>query len=112
MNIKSIVLAAALTTTVGCVSSPSGIAPSFVDPQGYASLTCEELIAEKGSATQELAGLSDKQDSARARATAYNFLLIVGSGALVKDRSDEIGSTKGSLAAIDANLIRRCSSTG
>ena len=90
----------------------ASIAYSFVDPQGYAALTCEELIAEKGNATQELAGLSDKQDSARARATAYNFLLIVGSGALVKDRSDEIGSTKGSLAAIDANLIRRCSSTG
>ena len=98
----------ALWFLTGCVASSSGVAPAFVDSAKYSNLSCSELIAEKGNNSVLLAGLSGKQDSARARGIAYNLLLIPGAGALAKDRSTEIGQAKGNILALEAGIAARC----
>lgn len=92
----------------GCVSTAAGVQATFVDPVQYKELSCGELVAGKQQRANALATLSSKQDSARSRAIAYNLLLIVGSGALVKDRADQIGVVKGEIAAIESNIAQRC----
>ena len=92
----------------GCVTSSSGVAPTFVDPAKYSGLSCSELISEKSNNAIILADLSGKQDSARARGIAYNILLIPGAGALTKDRAPEIGETKGNISALESNIAKRC----
>jgi len=98
----------ALLFLAGCVASSSGVAPAFVDSSKYSNLSCAELIAEKGNNAVLLAGLSGKQDSARARGIAYNLLLIPGAGALAKDRSTEIGAAKGNILALESSIAQRC----
>jgi hypothetical protein len=92
----------------GCVASSGGVAPTFVDPAKYNSLSCSELISEKSNNAMILAELSGKQDTARSRGIAYNILLIPGAGALAKDRAPEIGETKGNILALESNIAQRC----
>lgn len=92
----------------GCVSTAAGVPPTFVDPVQFQRLSCADLISGKQNRSNALATLSAKQDNARSRAIAYNLLLVVGSGALVKDRSDQIGIVKGEIAALDSTIAQRC----
>jgi len=103
-------VALTLGLLAGCVASSSGVAPSFVDPSKYSSLSCSELIAEKSNNAIILADLSGKQDSARSRGIAYNILLIPGAGALAKDRVPEIGETKGNILALESTIAQKCGS--
>ena len=94
----------------GCVSAPMSIPPSLVKDAKYDNMTCEQLRSEKSQLELDLADLSGKQDAARARAAAYNLVLIVGAGALVRDRSDEIGEVKGRIAIVEEELSNCISS--
>ena len=110
--IKTIINALALFVAVvflqGCVSKASGVTASYVDPIKFKDLSCGELVSKKQEKANDLAVLSSKQDNARSRAIAYNLVLVVGSGALVKDRSDAIGIVKGEIAALESNIAQRC----
>ena len=109
---KVTLLSLALVLIGGCVSKASGVAAAFVDPLKYKDESCDELLTGKHERETALAILSKKQDNARTRAITYNLLLIVGSGALVKDRADQIAIVKGEIAAIESNMVRRCGGSG
>lgn len=106
--VKIVLFLVSLALVQGCVSTAAGVQASFVDPIQFKDLSCAELVAGKNQRSNALAALSEKQDNARSRAIAYNLLLVVGSGALVKDRSDQIGIVKGEIAAIDSNIVQNC----
>ena len=106
--IKAALLTALLPLLNACVSSASGVQATFVDPVQFQRLPCSDLISGKQNRNNALAVLSAKQDNARSRAIAYNLLLVVGSGALVRDRSVQIGLVKGEIAALDSNIAQRC----
>lgn len=101
---KIAVIAIIALVLAGCVSSPGSIPPTYVVDTIYDDMSCEQLLAEKSKLDAELADLSGKQDAARTRAAVYNLFLVVGSGAMVRDRSDEIGEVKGKLTAVEAAL--------
>ena len=92
----------------GCVSAPDEVPPTFVDQRAYLSYSCEELRELQTEGVAAVAALSEKQTSARRRSIAYNWLLVVGSGALTKDRSEALGRAKGELLAIEAALPQVC----
>jgi len=96
----------------GCVSKSSGIQAAFVDPIKYRDMTCADLVSGKHDRENDLASLSKQQDNSRVRGITYNILLIPGAGALTKDRSDEIGTIKGEISAIESNIVQRCGNTG
>ena len=108
MTKTTLLLFICVTFLASCVSTSSGVPATFVDPIQFKSLNCEELISGKAKRQSALAELSKKQDNARSRAIAFNLLLIVGSGALVKDRADQIGIVKGEIAALESNIATRC----
>ena len=105
---KFIFIISTLLFIQACVSSAAGVQATYVDPVQFRGLSCTELVSKKTQRQNVLAALSEKQDNARSRAIAYNLVLIVGSGALVKDRSYQIGVVKGQIAAIDSNIAQRC----
>ena len=96
----------------GCVTAPDEVPPTFVDQRAYLSHSCEELRELQTEGSAAVAALSEKQTSARRRSIAYNWLLVVGSGALTKDRSEALGRAKGELLAIEAALPQVCSEDG
>ena len=95
----------------GCVSAPADVPPSFVDPRNYISRSCDELRELRADGEAAVATLSQKQTSARRRSIAYNWLLVVGSGALTKDRSEALGRAKGELLAIKSAEAQNCGAT-
>lgn len=106
MRALCVFLAAAVVVLVsGCVAAPTDIQPTYVDGSKYAGMTCDQLKGRKAETEVALAALSKKQSSARARSIAYNILLVAGSGALAKDRADQIGVVKGELLAIEDALL-------
>lgn len=103
-------LAAGVSCVIaGCVTAPDEVPPTFIDQRAYLSHSCEELRKLQTEGTAAVATLSEKQTSARRRSIAYNWLLVVGSGALTKDRSEALGRAKGELLAIEAALPQVCS---
>ncbi|MDC0069349.1 hypothetical protein OAL10_11260 [Gammaproteobacteria bacterium] len=110
VSTKIILILSTVLFVQGCVSTAAGVQATFVDPAQFKDLSCTDLVAGKNQRQNALAALSDKQDNARSRAIAYNLLLVVGSGALVKDRSDQIGVVKGEIAAIESTIAQSCGS--
>lgn len=102
---KNIIILIGALTLGGCVASPESIPPLYTERAPYDEMPCDELLVAKQEATLLLAELSKKQSSARARSITYNLLLVVGSGALTKDRSEQIGMVKGKIQAIEGALI-------
>lgn len=109
-TIRSLCALAAATIISGCVSAPDDVQPTFVDQRAYMSHSCDELRKLYADGKAAVASLETKQTSARRRSIAYNWLLVVGAGALTKDRSEALGRAKGELLAIEAALPRVCGS--
>ena len=95
----------------GCVTAPADVPPSFVDQRNYLNRSCDELRELRTEGEVAVATLSQKQTSARRRSIAYNWLLVVGSGALTKDRSEALGRAKGELLAIKSADAQNCGRT-
>ena len=92
----------------GCVTAPDDVPPTFVDQRAYMSHSCDELRTLRAEGEEAVRALTEKQTSARRRSIAYNWLLVVGSGALTKDRSEALGRAKGELQAIKAAEVQIC----
>ena len=105
-----LILAMALLAIAGCVTAPADVPPTFVDQRAYLTHSCAELRKLHSEGTAAVAALSEKQTSARRRSIAYNWLLVVGSGALTKDRSEALGRAKGEVRAIEAAVGQVCDS--
>ena len=107
---RSIALAAAIVLVAfltGCVTAPADIPPTYVDQRAYTDYSCSELLQLRDDGEAALAELSDKQTKARWRSIAYNWVLVIGAGALTKDRSEVLGRTKGELLAIKSAITQK-----
>ena len=115
MNATTTIAAAATVLLLsallaGCVTAPADVPPTFVDQRNYLNRSCDELRELRIEGEAAVAALSQKQTSARRRSIAYNWLLVVGSGALTKDRSEALGRAKGELLAIKSAEAQNCGS--
>lgn len=106
-NIATALAIVLMAFLAGCVTAPADIPPTYVDQRAYADYSCAELLQLRNDGEAAVAELSRKQTSARRRSIAYNWLLVVGAGALTKDRAEAVGRAKGELKAINSALAAK-----
>src|SRR3954468_18671740 len=111
-NLGIVALCAAL---MGCASSASDIAPSYVSPVAYQSYTCQQLALEAQGISTRAATLSGAQDSQRTKdglVTAAAIVVFWPAAFFVggdKQTAAELANMKGQMVAIEqASIQKKC----
>lgn len=98
----------------GCATASQDIAPAYVSPAQYSSMSCEQIGAEVNRVQLRVTELSGKQDRERQKdqAAAGVGLILFAPAALFMiggDHKSEIAQLKGQHNALrDAAAQKRC----
>jgi uncharacterized protein YceK len=94
----------------GCATAPGRIAPNYVSPTNYSSLTVEQLREDEKNIQSALDKASAQQESTRTKDTWGIILLGLPVSSLSgSNQAQHIADLKGQLAAIRAQITKKVS---
>lgn len=115
---KGIAGAVAISFLAGCASAPKDIAPSYVSPTPYLSMSCKQLRTEAegvSSRAAAAAGVQEKKASNDKALTAVSLIVFWPAAFFIKgDQASaaELARLKGEMQAIEqASKSKNCGIT-
>lgn len=113
MKSSLFVIIASSIILAGCAKNSEKVSATYVSPEQYASLSCDQLSTEAqrlSTRANEVAGVQDKTAKGDAIATGISLILFWPAAFFVnggKENEAELGRLKGQLEAVQAKNIEK-----
>ena len=106
---KKIILASlAFVLLQSCAQNASKIRANIVNPEKYASLTCQETSDELVLQETKMNRLSDLQNNAVIVDAVSVFFILVPMSVIAGDRSEDLAQQKGEVEALKFAKFENC----